>query len=69
MQTNRMPAHEALAYITQMANDYVRTLPASAAAPTGALAQQAIDALRPLVIGPVMDMPPPQEAEEAERRA
>lgn len=51
----KMPAHEALAYLTQLANDYITTLPASAAAPTGALAQQAIDALKPLVIGAVPD--------------
>lgn len=51
--TDRMHAADALSWLTQAINDYIRTLPASAAAPTGALAQQAINALQPLVIGPV----------------
>lgn len=59
-----MQPHEALNYLTQLANDYVRTLPQSAAAPTGALAQQAINALSPLVIGPVIDSAPPAGAED-----
>lgn len=59
---NRIPAAEALAWLTQAINDYIRTLPPSAAGPTGATAQQAIDALKPLVIGPVPDaVPEPSE--------
>lgn len=64
----KMPPHEALSYLTQLANDYIQTLPPSAAQPTGLVAQQAIDALRPLVIAgvPVLDMPP-QAQQEGER--
>ena len=44
-----MQPHEAMQYLTQLANDYVRTLSPSAAMPTQQVAQQAIDALAPLV--------------------
>lgn len=43
---------DALNYLTQLANDYVRTLPPSAAGPTQAVAQDAINALVPLTVTP-----------------
>jgi len=50
---NRMQPHEALGYITQLCNDYIRTLSPSAQGPVGEAAQLALDALKPLVIGAV----------------
>lgn len=44
---------EALAWITQAINDYVRTLPPSAAGPTAQAAQAAINVLQPLTIAAV----------------
>lgn len=57
-----MKPDEALQYITQALSDYGRTLPPSAAMPFQQVAQEAINALVPLVHAPqpTTDTPPPE---------
>lgn len=52
-----MQPNEALAYLTQVCNDYARTLPPSAAVPFQQTAQEAVNTLASCVT------PPPAEAE------
>lgn len=54
-----MNPNEALQYISQALSDYGRTLPPSAAMPFQQVAQQAIDALAPLVQPPPVAAEPP----------
>ena len=57
-----MNPHEALQYISQALSDYGRTLPPSAAMPFQQVAQEAVNALLPLVQAPqpATDTPPPE---------
>lgn len=52
-----MQSIEALQYLAQLANDYVRTLPPSAAQPVHQVAQECVNTLLPLV-----QLPPEAEA-------
>lgn len=55
-----MHPNEALAYITQVCNDYGRTLPPSAAMPFQQCAQDAVNTLAQLVNPALTDTPPPE---------
>lgn len=57
-----MTPNEAMQYLAQLAGDYVRTLPPSAALPTQQLAQEAINTLVPLV--QLNEAPPPDPSEK-----
>lgn len=56
-----MQPQDALAYLANVASDFARTLPPSAAMPFQQAAQDAVNTLAALVNPPAIEPPPPGE--------